>query len=81
MSSWACFDAAATAYQLLVDANADATGVLDSYCESEAAVKAIVDLKAGGTVPAAIPGSGFVIHQGNLKELAPRMWGDNVRKK
>jgi len=75
------FDGDATAYQLMVDGYVDATGVQDLYFESEAAVKAIVDIKAGREVPAKIPDLGFVIHQGNLKELAPRMWGANVRKK
>jgi ABC-type sugar transport system substrate-binding protein len=75
------FDGDATAYQLMVDGYVDATGVQDLYFESEAAVKAIVDIKAGREVPAKIPDPGFVIHQGNLKELAPRMWGANVRKK
>jgi ABC-type sugar transport system substrate-binding protein len=75
------FDGDATAYQLMVDGYVDATGVQDLYFESEAAVKAIVDLKAGREVAAKIPDPGFVIHQGNLKELTPRMWGANVRKK
>jgi ABC-type sugar transport system substrate-binding protein len=75
------FDGDATAYQLMVDGYVDATGVQDLYFESEAAVKAIVDIKSGGEVPAKIPDPGFVIHQGNLKELAPRMWGANARKK
>jgi ABC-type sugar transport system substrate-binding protein len=75
------FDGDATAYQLMVDGYVDATGVQDLYFESEAAVKAIVDIKAGKEVPAKIPDPGFVIHQGNLKELAPRMWGANVRKR
>jgi len=75
------FDGDATAYQLMVEGYVDATGVQDLYFESEAAVKAIVDLKAGREVPAEIPDPGFVIHQGNLKELAPRMWGANVRKR
>ena len=75
------FDGDATAYQLMVDGYVDATGVQDLYFESEAAVKAIVDIKAGKDVPAKIPDPGFVIHQGNLKELAPRMWGANVRRK
>lgn len=75
------FDGDATAYQLMVDGYVDATGVQDLYFESEAAVKAIVDLTAGREVAAVIPDPGFVIHQGNLKELAPRMWGANVKKK
>ena len=75
------FDGDAMAYQLLVDGYVDATGVQDFYFESEAAVKAIVDIKAGKDVPARIPDPGFVIHQGNLKEFTPRMWGANVKKK
>jgi ABC-type sugar transport system substrate-binding protein len=75
------FDGDATAYQLLVDGYLDATGVQDFYFESEAAVKAIVDIKAGKEVPSRIPDPGFVIHQGNLKELAPRMWGAAAAKK
>jgi ABC-type sugar transport system substrate-binding protein len=75
------FDGDATAYQLMLDGYVDATGVQDLYFESETAVKAIVDLKGGNEVPPVIPDPGFVIHQGNLKELAPRMWGANVKKK
>jgi ABC-type sugar transport system substrate-binding protein len=75
------FDGDATAYQLMVEGYVDATGVQDLYFESEAAVKAIVDLNSGREVSAVIPDPGFVIHQGNLKDLAPRMWGANVRKK
>jgi ABC-type sugar transport system substrate-binding protein len=74
------FDGDATAYQLMVDRYVDATGVQDLYFESEAAVKAIVDLKSGKEVPAVIPDPGFVIHQGNLRN-SPRMWGANVKRK
>jgi len=74
------FDGDATAYQLMREGYVDATGVQDFYFESEAAVKAIVDLKAGREVPQKIPDPGFLIHQGNLKELAPRMWGAQMKK-
>ena len=74
------FDGDATAYQMLVDGYLDADGVQDLHFESVEAVKAIVDWKAGKQPPERIPDPGFVIHQGNLKELAPRMWGANVKK-
>lgn len=74
------FDGDGTAYQLLVDGYLDATGVQDFYFESEAAVKALVDLKAGRQVPPRIPDPGFVIHQENLKKMAPRMWGANSKR-
>ena len=75
------FDGDATAYQLLADGYLDADGVQDVYFECEQAVQAVMDLKAGKDVPAIIEDKGFVIHQGNLKEMAPRMWGANVKKK
>ena len=74
------FDGDATAYQMLKDGYLDATGVQNVYFESEAAVQAVLGLKAGKQLAATIPDPGFVIHQGNLKELAPRMWGANVKK-
>jgi ABC-type sugar transport system substrate-binding protein len=74
------FDGDATAYQMLVDGYLDADGVQDVYFESEAAVQAVLDLKAGKSVPARIEDKGFVIHQGNLKEAAEKMWGAKVKK-
>jgi len=74
------FDGDATAYQMLVDRYLDADGVQDMYFESSASVQAVLDLKAGKEVPAIIPDKGFVIHQGNLKEAATRMWGANIKK-
>jgi ABC-type sugar transport system substrate-binding protein len=74
------FDGDATAYQMLVDGYLDADGVQDVYFESEAAVQAVLDLKAGKYVPARIEDKGFVIHQGNLKEAAAKMWGAKVKK-
>jgi ABC-type sugar transport system substrate-binding protein len=74
------FDGDATAYQMLVDGYLDADGVQDVYFESEAAVQAVLDLKAGKNVPARIEDKGFVIHQGNLKEAAAKMWGAKVKK-
>jgi inositol transport system substrate-binding protein len=75
------FDGDATAYQMLVDRYLDATGVQDVYFEAEQSVQAIVDLRAGKTVPDVIRDPGFVIHQGNLHEKAPHMWGANVKRK
>ncbi|MBI5384989.1 MAG: sugar ABC transporter substrate-binding protein [Verrucomicrobia bacterium] len=69
------FDGDATAYQMLADGYLDATGVQDVYFEVEACVKAILDARADKPVEDTIKDPGFVIHQGNLKEKAPRMWG------
>lgn len=69
------FDGDATAYRMLVDGYLDADGVQDMGFESAAAVQAILDMKAGKTIPDKILDKGFVIHQGNLKEMAARMWG------
>jgi inositol transport system substrate-binding protein len=74
------FDGDATAYQMLADGYLDATGVQDVYFEVEACVKSILDARAGRPVPDIIKDPGFVIHQGNLKAKAPRMWGANVKK-
>lgn len=74
------FDGDGTAYQMLVDGYLDADGVQDVFFESSAAVQAVLDLKAGKPVGERILDKGFVIHQGNLKEMAPRMWGAQVRK-
>jgi inositol transport system substrate-binding protein len=75
------FDGDATAYQMLVDGYLDATGVQDVAFEARQSVQALVDLRAGQSLPEIIRDPGFVIHQGNLKEMAPRMWGANVRRK
>ena len=74
------FDGDATAYQMLEDGYLDADGVQDAYFESASAVQAILDLKIGKTVPETILDPGFVIHQGNLKEAAARMWGAKGRR-
>lgn len=74
------FDGDAAAYRMLVEGYLDADGVQDVYFESAMAVQAIADLKAGKEVPSTILDKGFVIHQGNLKELTPRMWGAQVGK-
>jgi inositol transport system substrate-binding protein len=74
------FDGDATAYQMLSDGYLDATGVQDVYFEVEACVNAIVDSRAGKTVSDIIKDPGFVIHQANLKEKSPRMWGANIKK-
>jgi ABC-type sugar transport system substrate-binding protein len=74
------FDGDATAYAMLKDGYLDATGVQDVYFEAQAAVQALVDLRAGKQVDELILDPGFVITAGNLAEKAPRMWGANVKK-
>ena len=73
------FDGDATAYQMLKDGYLDTTGVQDVYFEASQCVQAIVDLRAGKTLPELIRDPGFVIHQANLKEKAPQMWGAQKR--
>ncbi|MFN0087356.1 MAG: sugar ABC transporter substrate-binding protein [Blastocatellia bacterium] len=74
------FDGDATAYQMLVDGYLDADGVQNVYFESEAAVQAVLDLRAGKNVAEVIRDPGFVIHRGNLNEMSAKMWGAQVRK-
>jgi ABC-type sugar transport system substrate-binding protein len=74
------FDGDATAYQMLKDGYLDADGVQNVYFESEAAVQAVLDLKAGKPVAEIIRDPGFVIHQGNLNEMSAKMWGAQVKK-
>jgi len=72
------FDGDATAYNLLQEGYLDATGVQDVYFEAEQAVDAVLRMHAGAQVPSRILDPGFVIHQDNLDEMAPRMWGAQV---
>jgi ABC-type sugar transport system substrate-binding protein len=74
------FDGDATAYQMLVDGYLDADGVQDVYFEANAAIEALLAAHAGEGGPAQIADPGFVIHQDNLKEMAPRMWGAKRRR-
>ncbi|MBI4873871.1 MAG: sugar ABC transporter substrate-binding protein [Acidobacteria bacterium] len=74
------FDGDATAYRMLLDGYLDADGVQDVLFDTAATVQAVLDLKSGKQLPEQIVDNGFVIHQGNLKEMAPRMWGATVRK-
>lgn len=74
------FDGDATAWQMLKDGYLDATGVQDVYFEVGACVQAILDARTSKPVEETVKDPGFVIHQGNLKEKAPRMWGAQVRK-
>lgn len=69
------FDGDATAYRMLREGYLDADGVQDLDYESEQSVQAILDHLAGKPVPSTVFDPGFVIHQGNLDALAPRMWG------
>ena len=72
------FDGDATAYQMLKDGYLDATGVQDVYFEAQATVEALLALMEGKEVKPLIQDPGFVIHQGNLDEMAPRTWGANI---
>lgn len=74
------FDGDATAYRMLKEGYLDADGVQDLDFESEQTVQALMDRIAGKDVPPIIRDEGFVIHQGNLQEMAPRMWGARVDK-
>ncbi len=74
------FDGDATAYQMMMDGYLDATGVQDVYFECEQSVAAVLKMIEGQDVPQTILDPGFVIHQGNLEEMADRMWGANVAK-
>jgi inositol transport system substrate-binding protein len=73
------FDGDATAYQMLKDGYLDADGVQDMQFECAQAVEAVLRMRAGEDVPEVIRDPGFVIHQSNLNEMAPRMWGFNIR--
>jgi ABC-type sugar transport system substrate-binding protein len=74
------FDGDATAYQMLTDGYLDADGVQDMRFECRKSVEAILKLKAGEKVDETIRDEGFVIHQGNLQQMADRMWGSKVKK-
>ena len=74
------FDGDATAYRMLTEGYLDATGVQDVGFDTAATVQAVMDLKAGKSVPPTVRDPGFVIHQGNLRQEAPRMWGAGVQK-
>jgi ABC-type sugar transport system substrate-binding protein len=65
---------------MLKDGYLDATGVQDVYFEAKASVQAVLDLREGKPAPDVIKDPGFVIHQENLKEKEPQMWGANVKK-
>jgi ABC-type sugar transport system substrate-binding protein len=74
------FDGDATAYRMLEEGYLDADGVQDLDFESQAVVNALIDLINKKNVPEKILDKGFVIHQDNLKEMAPRMWGAQKAK-
>jgi inositol transport system substrate-binding protein len=75
------FDGDAMAYQLLKDGYLDADGVQDAYYQSEMAVKAVLDTKAGKAVDAVVLDPGFVVHQENMSEKAEKMWGAAIARK
>lgn len=72
------FDGDATAYQMLREGYLDATGVQDVYFEATATVQALVDLIEGRDVEPLIRDPGFVIHLGNIDEMAARTWGAKI---
>jgi ABC-type sugar transport system substrate-binding protein len=74
------FDGDRTAYQMLKEGYLDADGVQDVYFEAQASIQAILDLRAGKSVPAQVQDPGFVIHQDNVQAMAPRMWGAQIKK-
>lgn len=74
------FDGDATAYRMLTEDYLDADGVQDVFYECEQAVDAIASTLQGDSVPPLLVDPGFVIHQGNLTEKAPQMWGAVVAK-
>ena len=74
------FDGDATAWQMLTEGYLDADGVQDVYFEVQASIQAILDHRAGKPVAPVIQDPGFVIHQANREEMAPRMWGAQVKK-
>jgi inositol transport system substrate-binding protein len=74
------FDGDATAYNMLREGYVDAVGVQDVYFDTEKTVEAVLDMKAGKTVPETIVDNGFVIHRDNMATEARRMWGANIRK-
>jgi inositol transport system substrate-binding protein len=69
------FDGDITAWRMLEEGYLDATGVQDVFFESEAAMRALADLREGREVPDVILDEGFVIHSENKDELKERMWG------
>ncbi|MBX3733418.1 MAG: sugar ABC transporter substrate-binding protein [Verrucomicrobiae bacterium] len=73
-------DGDATAWQMLQDGYLDATGVQDVYFEAAQSVEALVALREGRDVASVILDPGFVIHQGNFREMAEKTWGANVGK-
>ncbi len=74
------FDGDATAYRMLKEGYLDADGVQDVYFECAAAVQAVLQVTEGGPMNQTIIDPGFVIHQGNLEEMAENMWGAHMVK-
>jgi hypothetical protein len=66
---------------MLVDGYLDADGVQDVDFETTAAVKAILNLCAGVSVPDTIFDNGFVMNQDNLQPEASRMWGSRKARR
>jgi len=74
------FDGDSTAYRMLADGYLDACGVQDVYYECSASIDALLRMHRGEAVEPIIRDPGFVIHQENLQEKAPQMWGAAISK-
>lgn len=74
------FDGDAMAYTMLREGYLDVDGVQNVYYECNAAVQAVLDALDGKEVEQLIVDPGFIIHQDNLEEKAPLMWGANMAK-
>ncbi|MEQ8849946.1 sugar ABC transporter substrate-binding protein [Botrimarina sp.] len=72
------FDGDSMAYRMLVEGYLDADGVQDVFFECTASIDALLATRRGESPPPIVNDPGFVIHQGNLEEMAPRMWGARV---
>lgn len=75
------FDGDSTAYEMLNAGYLDADGVQDAYHQSQLAVQAILDSRAGKAVAKLVLDPGLVVHQGNLAEQGDRMWGAEVARR
>ena len=71
--------------QLVTDIKAEPVDVVFNLAEGfrgvsslDFSVAAVLDMREGKPTPERILDPGFVIHQGNLKEMTPRMWGAHV---
>ena len=67
---------------MLEEGTLDATGVQDVYLRGEGRDRGAPGREGReGRAARVILDPGFVIHQGNKAEMAPRMWGAQVARK